>query len=78
MANFDWDNVPEAEPDEWDLAAIKKIEKRKDNTAKTIEEIEYNGKILVRVPKTLHKDLIKKAQAEGVSLNQLIVYKLAQ
>jgi len=45
---------------------------------KTIEEIEYNGKILVRVPKTLHKDLIKKAQAEGVSLNQFIVYKLAQ
>ena len=76
MALFE--NVPEIEPDREDLAAIKRIEKRKDVSVKTIEEIEYNGKILVRVPKSLHKDLIKKAQAEGVSLNQLIVYKLAQ
>ncbi len=76
MALFD--NVPEINPDNEDLEAIRRIEKRKDNTVKTIEEIEYNGKILVRVPKSLHKELVARAQAEGVSLNQLIVYKLAQ
>ena len=79
MTKVDWGNVPEAEPDQWDLELIKNAEKRKDNSAgKTLEEMRYNGKILVRVPKSLHKELVAKAQEEGVSLNQLIVYKLAQ
>ena len=76
MALFE--NVPEVNPDQEDLDAIKRIQKRTSRSVKTIEEIEYNGKILVRVPKSLHKELVKTAQEEGVSLNQLIVYKLAQ
>jgi len=73
-----FDNVPEVSPEQEDLQMIKKIAKRKDKTVKTIEEIEYNGKILLRVPKSLHKQLVAKAKAEGVSLNQLILYRLAQ
>jgi antitoxin HicB len=58
---------------------LKRNEKRAKKDKKTSpEEMEYNGKILVRLPKSLHKELIKKAKEEGVSLNQYIIYKLAQ
>lgn len=36
-----------------------------------------SGKLLLRLPKSLHEALAKKARDEGVSLNQLIVYRLA-
>jgi hypothetical protein len=38
---------------------------------------EFSGKFNVRVPKSLHAALASEAEAEGVSLNQLIVAKLA-
>jgi predicted HicB family RNase H-like nuclease len=38
---------------------------------------EYSGKFNVRVPKSLHAALATEAEAEGVSLNQLVVAKLA-
>jgi predicted HicB family RNase H-like nuclease len=38
---------------------------------------EVNGKILVRVPKSVHAALLAEAETEGVSLNQLIVSKLS-
>jgi hypothetical protein len=38
---------------------------------------EYSGKFNVRVPKSLHAALAREAEAEGVSLNQLVVTKLA-
>ena len=38
---------------------------------------EYSGKFNVRVPKSLHAALANEAEAEGVSLNQLVVAKLA-
>jgi hypothetical protein len=38
---------------------------------------EYSGKFNVRVPKSLHAALASEAEAEGVSLNQLLVAKLA-
>jgi predicted HicB family RNase H-like nuclease len=41
------------------------------------ERREYSGKFNVRVPKSLHAALASEAEAEGVSLNQLIVAKLA-
>ena len=37
----------------------------------------YSGKFVVRLPKTLHQKLAIEAQKEGVSLNQLALYKLA-
>lgn len=36
-----------------------------------------NGKILVRLPRSIHAALLVEAKAEGVSLNQLILAKLA-
>src|SRR5437762_7411620 len=38
---------------------------------------EYSGKFNVRVPKSIHAALASEAEAEGVSLNQLVVAKLA-
>lgn len=38
----------------------------------------YSGKFVVRLPKTLHQSLAIEAKKEGVSLNQLAVYKLAR
>ena len=40
------------------------------------EKPEPNGRILVRVPKSLHASLLAEAEREGTSLNQLILSKL--
>lgn len=41
-------------------------------------EEEYSGKFVVRVPRTLHRELVAAADREGVSLNQYINTVLAQ
>jgi predicted RNase H-like HicB family nuclease len=38
---------------------------------------QHSGKLLVRMPATLHDELARAAEAEGVSLNQLITGVLA-
>ena len=38
---------------------------------------EYSGKFNVRIPRSLHAALASEAEAEGVSLNQLVMAKLA-
>jgi HicB family len=38
---------------------------------------EYSGKFNVRLPRSLHAALASEAEAEGVSLNQLVLAKLA-
>lgn len=37
----------------------------------------YSGKLLLRLPRSLHKRLKLEANAEGVSLNQYMLYKLS-
>ena len=37
----------------------------------------YSGKFVCRLPKSLHQRLVIEAEKEGVSLNQLALYKLA-
>lgn len=41
-------------------------------------EDEYSGKFVVRVPRSLHRDLAETAEREGVSLNHFINTALAQ
>ena len=38
----------------------------------------YSGKVSIRIPKSLHKQLIDFAKAENISLNQYILYKLSK
>jgi antitoxin HicB len=42
------------------------------------EEPRYSGRLLVRMPATLHRWLVKQAEQEGVSLNQFAVALLAR
>jgi antitoxin HicB len=39
---------------------------------------EYSGKFVVRIPKSLHRDLVETAAREGVSLNQYVGAELAR
>jgi len=41
-------------------------------------EEEYSGKFVVRVPRSLHRELVEKAKQEGTSLNQYINVALAR
>jgi len=41
-------------------------------------EEEYSGKFVVRVPRSLHRELVESASQEGVSLNQYINVALAR
>jgi len=38
----------------------------------------FSGQFNIRVPKGLHRELIRKAEEEGVSLNALVTYLLSQ
>ena len=81
-----FNNIPEVEADIDDLKAIQRIEEYNDLTESiTLVEMdalrisqEYSGKISLRVPKSLHRDLTQGAKSEGISLNQYILYKLAK
>lgn len=57
------------------------LEFLKDNGIKKPEETflnEYSGKILLRLPKSLHKSLAETSASEGVSLNHYLVSCIAQ
>ena len=47
-----------------------------DEFRKSLEE--YSGKLVLRIPRSLHKELKEEAAAEGISLNQYMLYKLAK
>ncbi len=38
----------------------------------------YNGRITLRAPKSLHRQLVLDARKEGISLNQYLVYLLGK
>lgn len=38
---------------------------------------EYNGRITLRVPRSLHRTIIERAKKEGVSLNQFLSYLIS-
>lgn len=37
-----------------------------------------NGKLSLRIPKSLHRELVEDAAQEGVSLNQYVMYRIAR
>jgi antitoxin HicB len=39
---------------------------------------EYSGKFVVRLPRSLHRELVEAAARDGVSLNQYVVAELAR
>lgn len=43
-----------------------------------VEETEFSGKLVLRMPRSLHKKAARLAEHDGVSLNQFIVTSLAE
>lgn len=68
-----WENIHETMKDWMEFAIEKNITIPLPKT----EEKEYSGKIIVRMPKELHKNLAGRAEKEEISLNQFIVYLLS-
>src|SRR5207245_161508 len=58
------------------ISAIRENLMRKFGTTKGGTP-EKSGRMLVRLPKSLHKSLDIEAKSEGVSVNQLVVSKLS-
>jgi hypothetical protein len=57
---------------------MKKIRKIIEKTpAADAPAVEKSGQLMLRLPKSLHTALAEEATIEGVSLNQLILTKLA-
>lgn len=74
---------PAEEPTAADLKAIAAAEAEGPDAAVSLDEFMkdldgVSGKLLLRIPKSLHKRLKMEAKAEGVSINQYATYKLAR
>ena len=70
------------EPEEPSAEDIQAFEKAENEPAVTLDALKtelepYSGKIVLRIPRSLHKQLKEAAAGEGVSLNQYMLYKLA-
>ncbi len=48
------------------------------NIPEPVANLEYSGKFMLRLPKTLHKKLAIRAKLENISLNQYAVYLLSE
>lgn len=60
------------------IKATKSIKRAIPAPSKPAEEMAYSGKFLMRVPKRLHAEMAKAAKAQGVSLNQYVLYLLTK
>ena len=76
------DARPAETPTMADLAAFAEADAEDPTEAVTLKEYkesrEFSGRLLIRVPKELHRSLSEAAKANGVSLNQYALYKLAK
>lgn len=77
--------IPEVEPDELDLQMLAEAEAEKNDPSMPLEDFyaaeereRKGGRISLRIPKSLHDELLESAKAEGVSLNQYILYHLSK
>lgn len=64
-------------------ASLAEAEAMDDGTSVSLEDFkqslaEYSGRLVLRIPRSLHRDLKRAAEMEGVSLNQYMLYKLAK
>ncbi|NLB61234.1 MAG: toxin-antitoxin system HicB family antitoxin [Clostridiales bacterium] len=76
-------NIEEVEPDSIDKAMLQEADEVNDGTTVDYDDFiagieAYSGKFLVRMPRSLHKELSENAKLEGVSLNQYAIYKLSR
>ena len=67
-----YDNIQEAK-EEW----LSSMLERGMKIPEPVEQEEYSGKFIIRLPKTLHRALVQVSKREGVSLNQYVTNTLA-
>ena len=65
-----------------EAAPLAQAEAMDDGSTVSLEEFkreleDYSGKLVLRIPRSLHKSLKEAAKVEGVSLNQYMIYKLS-
>lgn len=63
-------------------ASLAAAEAMDDGTLVDLEALkqeleDYSGRLVLRIPRSLHKALKQEAAIEGVSLNQYMLYKLS-
>lgn len=73
--------VEELSPEE--AVSLAEAEAIDDGTTVSLEAFKddlaaYSGRIVLRIPRSLHKTLKDAAKTEGVSLNQYMLYKLTR
>ena len=74
--------APETLTDE-EAASLSHAEAMDDGTTVDLETLRqeldgFSGRLVIRIPKSLHKLLKQEADLEGVSLNQYMLYKLSR
>ena len=57
---------------------LKDLEKSGEEIPKPLSVRKFSGKLNVRLPESLHRQLVIEADRQGVSLNQMINLKLAK
>ncbi len=68
---------------EEEAASLAEAEAMDDSTTVSLEALKreldgFSGRLVLRIPKSLHKLLKEEADVEGVSLNQYMLYKLSR
>lgn len=66
-----------------EAAALAEAEAMDDGSTVSLaalkQELEdFSGRLVLRIPRSLHKLLKQEAEVEGVSLNQYMLYKLSR
>ena len=68
---------------EEEAASLAAAEAMNDGSTVSLEQLRdelegYSGRLVLRIPRSLHRALKKAAEMEGVSLNQYMLYKLSR
>ena len=59
-------------------SVVEDMLQNKENIPQPLSSKKYSGKIMVRVPPDIHRQLAIKAAEEGITLNRLASSKLSQ
>ncbi len=60
------------------IKAAKSMKRPIPEPSRPGDELNYSGKFLMRVPKRLHAEMARAAKAQGVSLNQYVLFLLTE
>lgn len=68
---------------EEEAASLAAAEAMDDGSSVSLEQLRdelegYSGRLVLRIPRSLHRALKNAAELEGVSLNQYMLYKLSR